>query len=73
MKGIKPCPFCGDTPTIKYKYGDYGYTPDTAHISCCIVHLSGPTEKWEQGRGHYSVKEETTNILIDRWNKRYDE
>lgn len=31
---LKSCPFCGRKPEFSYYVGDYGYTPNSAYISC---------------------------------------
>jgi len=69
---ILPCPFCGKTPTIKYNSGSYGYTPPSFSIRCydCGCGFSEPTQKWEQGVGHFSVIDEAEKSVRERWNTR---
>lgn len=72
---LKPCPFCGATPSgIKNHSGDYGYTPDTASIGCETCKFILHTEvreayNWEK-REHYRRDEEAYRILAEKWNTR---
>lgn len=67
---LKPCPFCGKTPSVQYKTGDWGYTNDKVQIICCVVKISYDAEKWESGRGTFSVVDEATKQLVKQWNTR---
>lgn len=71
---LKPCPFCGLHVEMKHKLGDYGYTPNTVSIRCekCGCGFCEPTEAWEQGRGHYSIKELSELRVIRAWNRRFE-
>ena len=69
-RAIRPCPFCGKTPRVTYKNGDWGYTNDKVQIICCVVKISRDTEKWEQGRGTFSIIDDATRKLVKQWNTR---
>ena len=63
---VKPCPFCGRMPTLKYYPGLYGYGDDSdlAYIKCenCNVRMveevSGMSE------------EKVLRLVAKRWNRR---
>lgn len=69
---LKPCPFCGSAVFLERDSGSYGYTSPTVIAQCkkCGIHFGEPTEKWEQGKGTFSIEEEATTKLINRWNTR---
>jgi len=57
---------------LKFKRGDWGYTPSTVSIRCepCQVGFSAPTEDWEPGVGSYSIREEAEAKVLAKWNRR---
>ena len=63
---VKPCPFCGRMPTLKYYPGLYGYGDDSdlAYIKCencdvkMVKEVSGMSE------------EKVFRLMAERWNKR---
>lgn len=72
---IKPCPFCGSQVEMKFKHGEWGYKPDGVSIQCepCRIFFCEDAEKWEQGRGTFSIREEAEAKLLKRWNTRHVE
>ena len=69
---LKPCPFCGDFVQVTRKSGDWGYTAPSVSIRCerCGCGFSADAERWEQGKGHFSVQVEATEQVINLWNTR---
>lgn len=67
-----PCPFCGGAVELEHKSGDYGYTYNTASIGCpaCHICFKTDTEKWEPGRGTFSIKKQAEAELLAKWNTR---
>jgi hypothetical protein len=68
----KPCPFCGRAVQIQFKNGNYGYSPNSVSIGCesCNVWFGEDAERWEHGKGTYSIREEAEERLLTRWNTR---
>lgn len=64
------CPFCGKVPTITANSGSYGYTPAYIEIKCCYISIKEETEKWEFGKGHFSVEKQARKNIISKWNTR---
>lgn len=63
MCELKPCPFCGKSPTIFYssgKHDSYSEGPDLWQIACdnCDLAMDGETEESDK------------IILIEKWNRR---
>jgi hypothetical protein len=67
---LEPCPFCGKKVKFEYRTGDYGYTPDTVSVKCCLASTTVPTEAWDRDVGHYSIKDEARANIVSCWNKR---
>lgn len=71
---LRPCPFCGQTPTVS---GTYGTQLD---LSCCVsmglqkcdVMTREERDTWDQEIFQYSdeAEEKARNALIDQWNRR---
>jgi len=71
---IKPCPFCGKEVQIRSHLGDHGYTPDTVSIRCrdCGCGFVEDTQMWDRFAGHYDVTKVAKDIILQKWNKRFD-
>ena len=76
---LLPCPFCGGAVKIQYVSGSYGYTYGSVRIECkaCkstgsvdTVAFSQDTEAWAPGKGTYSIRDQATNAVVARWNRR---
>lgn len=61
---VKPCPFCGGTPSIEYHPGQFGYYHSTARIECERCNAS--IEKGVPGK----TEEEAYRFMAGRWNRR---
>jgi Lar family restriction alleviation protein len=70
---LKPCPFCGGSVKIEFVQGNWGYTNNMVHITCkkCHIGFHEKAEKWEQGKGTYSIEKEARKKLFNKWNTRY--
>ena len=69
---IKPCPFCGTIPTLKFIPGSYGYYPEAANISCCNgISIGKATEEYDwDKRKHVDTRKSAIAFVIDKWNRR---
>lgn len=56
---LKPCPFCGDVPTIKYYDGERSYMISCTNLECPMDFIS--TEL-----NHDKIS------IIEIWNTRYE-
>ena len=70
---VMPCPFCGGKVQIEFRHGDWGYSSDGVMIQCkpCGIAFHEDAEKWEQGRGTFSIREDAEAKLLKRWNTRH--
>lgn len=61
---VKPCPFCGGEPSIKYVPGEYGYANPTAYVTCksCNVMLEREVPA--------KSEEEAYRFIAGLWNRR---
>ena len=71
----KPCPFCGDAPTVEMMRGSWGYTHDKATIGCkkCGVAFSAEAEAHSSDIGMYRIDEAAWIEVLGRWNRRPQE
>lgn len=70
---LLPCPFCGSAAELKHKSGSWGYYSGSYFVGCtkCECVTSGfNDEKWEQGKGTFSIAEEAKANAVARWNRR---
>jgi len=69
---VLPCPFCGSRVEMIFKMGEWGYSSDAVFIQCkpCGIMFMEDAEKWEQGKGTYSICDQAEKKLLDRWNTR---
>lgn len=61
---IKPCPFCGGEPSIKYAPGEYGYCNPTIRVECKRCHASIEREVSSKS------EEEAYKSIAELWNRR---
>ena len=57
MLEIKPCPQCGEVPTIQYACGEYFVVPLSKPIGTCIC-------------GSFNEMHSSEQIEIEAWNRR---
>ena len=57
MLEIKPCPQCGEVPTIQYACGEYFVVPLSKPIGTCIC-------------GSFNEMHSSKQIEIEAWNRR---
>lgn len=73
MEKLLDCPFCGKAPEIIYTSGDWGYTPSTVQVKCKCRIAGTPewrTEDWKEGKGTFSIRDESTAAVVRLWNTR---
>lgn len=61
---VKPCPFCGGEPSIKYAPGEYGYYYPTIRVKCKRCNAS--IERDVSGKS----EEEAYRFIAELWNRR---
>lgn len=71
-ESLLPCPFCGKQVELTFKHGEWGYTKNMVGIRCegCRIGFVEDAEKWEQGKGTFSIRDQAEQTLRKKWNTR---
>ena len=71
---LKPCPWCGGKAYIEtLRSENYGYWCEAIGAKCMdcgATNGSFEVEKWEQGIGHYPIRDLATAQATKKWNTR---
>lgn len=59
MPEIKPCPQCGEVPTIGYACGEYFIVPTSKAVGACVC-------------GSFNEMHSSEEREIEAWNRRAD-
>ncbi|MFB3910458.1 MAG: Lar family restriction alleviation protein [Candidatus Eisenbacteria bacterium] len=70
---LEPCPFDGAPAELRHDNAEWGYRPGRYFVVCSECGASSgkyDDERWESGKGTYSIRDEAKRMAVDWWNRR---